>query len=234
MPGVSDDDDLRAAELAFRLIEGDERRAAEARLADDPDFAAAYVRWQGYVLAMLGGRDEAPRPSLWPEIAARLPANDAGPAMPAVRRWQFATFAASAAVLLLGVVAVSRATSVAPPAAIVQVAATAPLVAVLTGTGTGAVVAVSFDKATQRLTLAPAALDPARRAAELWVIPAGGKPRSLGVMRATDASWQGAPVAAAGAIVPGATLAITLEPAGGSPSGQPTGPVIVSGIVKST
>lgn len=230
---MSEDDDLLAAELAFRLIEGDERRAAEARLADDPEFAAGYARWQGYVLAMLGGRDEAPRPSLWPAIVARLPANDAGPAATSVRRWQFATLAASAAALVLGVVAVGRPAPVVP-AEIVQAAAAAPLVAVLTGVGTGAVVAVSFDKRTHHLTLAPAALDPAKHAAELWVIPAGGKPHSLGVMPAAGASWRGAPIAAAGEIAPGATLAITLEPAGGSPSGQPTGPIIVSGIVKST
>ena len=231
---MTDDDDLLAAELAFGLLSGDERRAANARLADDPDFAAACARWQAHALAMSGARDETPRPSLWPAIVARLPANDTRPVTAGVRPWQFATFAASAAALLLGVLALNRPAPLAPPPPVVQAAATAPLVAVLTGTGTGAVVAVSYDAATQRLTLAPAALDPAKHAAELWVIPAGGTPRSLGVMPADGASWRGAPVSAAHDIAPGATLAITLERAGGSPSGKPTGPIIVSGIVKST
>lgn len=230
MLGVTVADELLAAELAFGLLDGDERRAAEVRLAHDVTFAATHSGWQAHALAMLGARDETPRPSLWPAIVARLPANDIRAAPPSARPWQFATFAASAAAVLLAVVAVGRPAS----APIVRTDATPPLVAVLTGTGTGAVVAVSFDPATQRLTLAPAALDPAKRSAELWVIPAGGKPRSLGVITADGASWRGAPVAAAGEIAAGATLAITLEPAGGSRSGQPTGPIVLSGVVKST
>ena len=231
---MSEEDELLAAELVFGLLANDERHDANARLADDPDFAAACARWQAHAVALAGVRDETPRPSLWTAIERRLPANDAAPANGSARPWQFATFAASAAAIVLAVVAVGRSAPVVQPAPIVQAAATAPLVAVLTGQGTGAVVAVSYDAVTQRLTLAPAALDPAKHAAELWVIPAGGKPRSLGVMPADGASWRGAPVSAAHDIAPGATLAITLEPAGGSPTGQPTGPIIVSGVVKST
>ncbi len=66
---------------------------------------------------------------------------------------------------------------------------------------------------------------------ELWVLPASGAPRSLGLVpnasgdtlirvATTDARVQGI-----------SALAISLEPVGGSPSGLPTGPVLCSGVV---
>jgi anti-sigma-K factor RskA len=66
---------------------------------------------------------------------------------------------------------------------------------------------------------------------ELWVLPKEGAPRSLGVVAnamgdtlikisATDPRVQGANA-----------LAISLEPRGGSPTRQPTGPVLCSGVI---
>ncbi|OIN48202.1 anti-sigma factor [Pseudomonas azotoformans] len=80
------------------------------------------------------------------------------------------------------------------------------------------------------LTLA--AIEPTR-ALELWAIPAGGKPISLGLV----------PVAGKGRIALNKTqqallktpltLAVSLEPQGGSPTGQPTGPVLYQGQLAS-
>lgn len=66
---------------------------------------------------------------------------------------------------------------------------------------------------------------------ELWVLPTEGAPRSLGLIsnasgetririRSTDARMQGA-----------TALAVSLEPAGGSPTRAPTGPVLCSGAI---
>ncbi len=66
---------------------------------------------------------------------------------------------------------------------------------------------------------------------ELWVLPTKGQPRSLGTftnapgdtmikITATDPRVQGA-----------YALAVSLEPKGGSPTGQPTGPVVASGSI---
>ena len=66
---------------------------------------------------------------------------------------------------------------------------------------------------------------------ELWVLPASGPPRSLGLvpnamgdtmMRVTTADPRMQSMNA---------LAISLEPQGGSTSGLPTGPVLCSGVV---
>ena len=70
------------------------------------------------------------------------------------------------------------------------------------------------------------------KALELWALPEGGKPRSLGVIPAGAVSRipLAAPADTALAGVP--TLAVSLEPAGGSPTGQPTGPVLYTGKVE--
>lgn len=228
---MTDDDELLAAELAFGLIEGTERTGAEARQASDAAFADAVVRWQAYGATMLGSRDEAPRPSLWPQIEARLPANDVAP-RPAdqsdARGWKYGTFAASAAAILLAFVTVERQ----PPATAPKVATapSPPLVAILTGADSKAVLTVIFDPAQHRLTLMPAALEPGRHSAELWVIPADKKPRSLGLVDPSG-NWRQASADNAAAITAGATLAVSMEPAGGSPTGQPTGLVVMSGTV---
>ena len=105
-----------------------------------------------------------------------------------------------------------------------------PMIAELASPDRPAAIAVGFDPATGRLTLVPSRLRTGERAAELWVIPADGAPRSLGVVAAA-ASTRTAPSGLAALIAPGATLAISVEPIGGSPSGKPTGPVILSGTV---
>jgi anti-sigma-K factor RskA len=64
------------------------------------------------------------------------------------------------------------------------------------------------------------------RALELWAI-AGGPPRSLGLVAATGDHR----ILAEGAVPRDGVLAVSLEPAGGSPTGQPTGPVLYQGKI---
>jgi anti-sigma-K factor RskA len=62
---------------------------------------------------------------------------------------------------------------------------------------------------------------------ELWVLPTGAaRPVSLGVLphagRVVPVAWHGA-----------ARLLVSREPMGGSPTGQPTGPVVYQGTLAS-
>ena len=61
---------------------------------------------------------------------------------------------------------------------------------------------------------------------ELWVVPAEGSPLSLGVMTVGEAYEVSLSVEARRVLSSSRTLAISLEPAGGSPTGAPTGPVL--------
>jgi anti-sigma-K factor RskA len=91
-------------------------------------------------------------------------------------------------------------------------------------------VTVNLDK--QELTVRPvAAQPPPGKAYELWIIdPKLGAPRSLGLIGDTP---RGASLSAYDpAVVAGATYAVTVEPPGGSPTGQPSGtPVFVGKLI---
>ncbi|WP_369969902.1 anti-sigma factor [Stenotrophomonas rhizophila] len=91
----------------------------------------------------------------------------------------------------------------------------------------------SVDKAQGKVLMVPvpAAADAAGRAPELWLIPAGGTPRSLGLVSINRAHTVTVPDALRDALVNGSVLAITLEPSSGAPQGIPTGPIIAKGDI---
>lgn len=61
---------------------------------------------------------------------------------------------------------------------------------------------------------------------ELWVVPEEGQPLSLGVLPAGGAHQVALSDEAQSSLNGSRTLAISLEPAGGSPTGAPTGPIL--------
>jgi anti-sigma-K factor RskA len=65
---------------------------------------------------------------------------------------------------------------------------------------------------------------------ELWVLPPGKNPVSLGVLKAEERIERPIDAMRAALIQPGTTLAVSLEPTGGSASGAPTGPVLYTGV----
>jgi anti-sigma-K factor RskA len=217
---MSEDDDIRAAEHALGLA--DER----AQEASDPVFAAAVEAWRERLAPLLGG-ERAPPPELWDRIVKRLPANDAA------KPWRIATFAASAAAaVLLGVLVLRPETQVPVPAPPVAAAPEAKMmVAALTPEQGGGSVSITYDDREGRMTVTPVGMDAGARTPELWVIPADGKPRSLGVIADKAARTMIVPAAQRGMLTGGVTLAVSLEPEGGSPTGAPTGPVVMTGTM---
>lgn len=69
------------------------------------------------------------------------------------------------------------------------------------------------------------------RSLELWAIPADGKPISLGVIPAGGKGNVELSAAQKALIGQPIALAVSLEPKGGSPTGQPTGPVLYQGAL---
>ena len=137
------------------------------------------------------------------------------------------TFAIGSAALAAASVAALTYVSLAPTAH-------APMMATL-GQDSGQpgfVAAVGADG--RSLTIVPAALLASdQRSMELWLIPPGDRPHSLGLIARGQPVRLIVPADLAGRLTTDAVLAVSLEPQGGSPTGQPTGPVIANGKLTS-
>jgi anti-sigma-K factor RskA len=217
-------DELLAAEYVLGVLAAAQRHAVERRLSREPVLASEVAFWE----ERLGGLADTVAPAVPPEATwSRIEtAIEEVPTPPSI--WQSLTFWRSFAIG-------SAALATASIAALVYIGlvpgARAPLMATLSG-GTGQpnfVAAVT--KTGNTLVIVPAALltnDP--RALQLWLIPTGEtRPRSLGLVRSGQPVRLDLPSDLAGRVTQDATLAVSLEPPGGSPTGQPTGPVIASG-----
>ncbi|MBC7780446.1 MAG: anti-sigma factor [Proteobacteria bacterium] len=91
--------------------------------------------------------------------------------------------------------------------------------------------ALSSDRGLLQLRASQPSTAPSGSSYELWLLPADGSaPRSLGVVGALDARVT-VPVTQVSELRRGAKLAVSIEPTGGSPTGAPTGPVILVGEV---
>ena len=233
---ISSDDDFAAAEYALGTLDASERATLAARRLREPELDEAIRAWEERLapLSEVTPEIEPPR-DLLPAIEARIrsaptdaPTNGTVVALErGIRRWRAMAIAASllAGVLAIGFVAREATRQSAPReyVAILQKDAASPAIEVT----------VNLDK--QELTVRPvAAQAPPGKAYELWIIDAKlGAPRSLGLIGDTP---RGASLSAFDpAIVAGATYAVTVEPPGGSPTGQPSGtPVFVGKLIPVT
>jgi anti-sigma-K factor RskA len=223
---VTPDDSVTAAELALGLIEGEERSSALRRVLAEPAFAQEVERWRTHFSVLFADYPSV-EPPAW--IERRLAAVGGDP-----QPWRWATGVASLLAAGLAVALVIRPADVpAPvpraqpmPAAVTYAAAMAPAKA-----DDGKPFAALFDAGRGQVRV-PAAVDvPAGRVAELWRIGADGVPHSLGLLTGAGTTALALSDTDRAALAAGATLAISIEPAGGSPTALPTGPVVAAGAL---
>jgi anti-sigma-K factor RskA len=89
---------------------------------------------------------------------------------------------------------------------------------------------VTYDPAGKTMLVSPALATPAPgHDHQLWLIPASGTPRSIGLVASAAPHRLVVPAALQPHFRRDATIAISMEPVGGSPTGQPTGPVVATG-----
>ena len=95
---------------------------------------------------------------------------------------------------------------------------------------------MSVDTDTRTVTVRQVAAERlADKSYQLWIaIAPGAAPQSLGVLGTDDFTVQATLAAYDPAVVNNATFGISLEPLGGSPTGQPTGPVIHAKLLQVT
>lgn len=230
------DPDVQAAELALGLLEGEERAAALRRVLADPDFAAEVERWRLYFAQLF---------DLWPEavppegLIDRIDLSLGGPMPMRGRRlpWPLLAVVSSAIAAVLLVLVALRPDAPQPPPAPVVTASPAPtpvampdplLVAALRADDKS--FAAVYQPGSGRLRVASAPSVARDRVAQLWVIGGDGVPYPLTLLSPTETTLVLAQEDAR-RLVEGATLAVSIEPPGGSPTGQPTGPVVATGAL---
>ena len=231
-----------AAEFALGTLRGRARQRFRRFMAEDPALAAAVQDWELRLAPMAAAVAPVQPPArVWRAIRERIGAAPprSGGLWANVAFWRNLGLAASgmAAGLLAAIAFIApQAPSPAPAPVVIRVPSNemaATYLAVLSDPKTQKpMLVVSAGRNANELwvkTLDPAIHVP-DRSLELWALPPGQAPKSLGVVAPSEKMTALKLVAAADlafADVP--ALAVSLEPAGGSPTGAPTGPVLYTG-----
>ena len=249
---------LDAAEYVIGTLSAVERSAFEASIESDSTTREHVLFWErtfGSLNASVS--PEAPPDELWGRIEAALaketgedgkaakvdlPGSSTKPSSVAVAandnvadrlrrsvsRWRFGAIAASIAAIALGAYIVnSPINPLAPPAE--QLAQQGGLgsneyIAVVNANGDQPSLVINIDAATGNVTVRSVGVErPEGKSLELWYVPEGQTPVSVGLVGEGGIDLKGIQAK------DGDLLAISLEPSGGSPEEQATGPVIYTG-----
>ncbi len=223
------DDKTLAGEYVLGLLEGAERQDAERRLVSDAAFVREVESWRTRFAAFDDAAELGPAgDELWRKIDAGVPgvpprAADEPSAW--TRFWNnLAALRATALGASLAALMLAVGLGFAVRSAMQQPTMVAVL---LDGNRAGAVVHAFADG---RVVLVPiTSIDvPPGRALEVWTLPSRERgPVSVGLMnraRTLQLSLKDLPPPG-----PDQLFEITLEPATGSPTGRPTGPILFKG-----
>ncbi|MFY0728196.1 anti-sigma factor [Pseudomonas sp. NFX15] len=209
-----------AADYAIGLMSFAARRRFEQLLREDATLRTELAQWQESLASLTDTVAEQPVPDrVWQGITARIDPQELHvPAKRSFWNWLRISTAIGSLViaLTLGVLytrdevrySATLASANAQPALRVQ----------------------AHADYLQVEPLALAAITP-EQSLELWAIPADGKPISLGVIPAGGKGKVELSDAQKALIGKPIALAVSLEPKGGSPTGQPTGPVLYQGAL---
>ncbi|MFO1317096.1 MAG: anti-sigma factor [Burkholderiales bacterium] len=222
--------DALAAEYALGTLPGRARRRLARIAQTDTAVAAAIRTWEQRLSPFAEAAPPVtPPPRVWRVIALRLGLEPVRPSAPGpwwdrVGFWRGFAVASVAAALVLGTALLSSRPEVPGP----------PIVVVLGGPDAkpAVIATLTRDSRTMTVKVVGAAPVPPDKSLEMWMLPDGAAPRSLGVVPAAGVGrvTLPAPPDVAFARVP--TLAVSLEQAGGSPTGAPQGPVLYTGPVE--
>lgn len=238
-----DGEDLLAAEFALGLLDADARRNAEARMRSDAAFAADVARWDARFAPWLDAVApvQAPvdgwqrlRASLW---SHELPSRGSVPAArssrwPALAIWRgvaIGAIAATAASVAMLALVLQRPPAALPPPVVVTAppAKAAPMAVVLRGDDGSVAYTATLD-ADGMLVVMPVQAHADARAPELWLIPPGGAPQSMGMLARDRAMAMRIPARLLASARDG-LFAVSMEPPGSGPHAAPTGPVVAKG-----
>ncbi len=234
--------ELLAASHALGTLRGGARRRFESIAREQAPVRAAALVWQSRLASMTElQRPVVPDAAVWTRIRNLIEADKieqamarqrTTPTVPVTRGgwlrslalWRGAAAAGALATVLAVVVGINLRDEL-------RTAPAVQYVAVLSDAKATASMLVTFNPNSQQLTLQRVGdyHEAPDHSLQLWALPPGGAPRSLGVLgtqaavrlTATESEMRAVPA-----------LAITLEPKGGVPPGSgPTGPVLFKGAL---
>jgi anti-sigma-K factor RskA len=224
--GRADLADRLAAEYVAGTLRGGARRRFESLLPAHALLRATTRAWQDRLMPLTAAiAPVQPSGNVWRHVSERIEGDRNDPKVQ-TGAWHRLAFwrglSAFASVAAIGLAVLLANPHAVPPPVVVVLAATgnagatnpASIVASISGDGASLVARPIVPVSVQ-----------AGRSLELWAVPTSGSPRSLGLLPGGSGT-----VALRGKVLAGAdTLAVTLEPAGGSPTGLPTGPIVYAG-----
>jgi len=238
-PADHDHDDLRYAEYVLGVLDADTRAAVEREILDNPQAAAAVALWQRHLLPLSEDIPAvAPADYVWVRLQSSLglTRDIPAPALPRQRlwdslplwRWMGIGASVLAAACLVMLFTTPRPS---PP----NVNAHYMVSSIQQDNGiTGWTAAMDIQHAQMVVVPATPAAIAGDRSPELWLIPPGGKPIALGVIARDKPTTVKLRPDLLANLSAKALLAVSVEPAGGSPTGQPTGPVVAKGAISGT
>jgi anti-sigma-K factor RskA len=231
--------DVLAGEYVLGVLDAAQRRHTQARVERDAGFARLVNNWEQRLAALLDQiAPVVPPDFIWLRIRTQLGWSAVDNALGAQRPWQrigfwqAATGVATAAALAM--VFVGQRVPPTPPPTIVVTPPSQPraITTLARDDGTpGWLATVDPTRGTLLLTPVPTPADAEGRVSELWLIPAGEAPRSLGLLPVGETREIVIPDNLRRALVEGSTLAVSLEPVDGPPHDAPTGPIIAKGSI---
>jgi len=231
VPGMDppdDDIDALAGEFVLNLLDAEGLARVDMLRRLDGRFDQAAAFWEQQLMPLAEALAPiAPPARVWAGIDERLAAGASairGGLWNSLKFWRL--FGAGAGAFGIAglaaafVIAVSVRTQIILPVASATLATPA----------SGIFIATAQQVAANTvLIVTPSKVNvPPGRAAELWLILPGSKPAALGLLASDHAVTIELAAGRLGPHIDDATLAISLEPPGGSPTGSPTGPVIAA------
>jgi anti-sigma-K factor RskA len=223
--------DRLAAEFALGTSPPRVRRRLVAIARRDRPVAAALSEWERRIAVLADDLPAmTPPPRVWRNIVERLGIDPQGASAPRaswwarVGWWRTLAIASLAGIVAIGVAEWRRAPAVVP----------APLVVVLAGADAKVAMLATATRGERYLTLRTVgnATPGPDKVYELWALAQSGAPKPLGVIPEGSLVRVPLPNPVDETLSNISTLAVSVEPPGGSPTGKPTGPVLYSGSIE--
>lgn len=240
----TEDPFIQAGKYSLRVLEGEELAQAQRAILTDPVFAQSVEWWDRRLGTMAEEATQfAPSSATREAILNRIKQESAAdrrvvtiqpkagrPSTWSVGLAMFGT-AMAAAALVLYVSTPATNLSVGPTSV---EGAQSQLIAQLQNEDGTSRLASLINPTSERLTVRVSGLEPeAGQVAELWVIPEGGVPRSLGYIPNSGVLDRKLTGVETELLVPGSSLAVTFEQDTGAPHEAPSPPILLIGAIDS-